>query len=303
LKRSNRLILLIGVFLAAVAFVFIVLLLQGSGGGNTGSPGSSAPPAKIATVIAARDIPLGVKITPDMVTTEDLDPAARNAGALVNTSQAIGNIARQSITTGQQITTVAFADVNTNVEVPAGFTAIAVQVDQVTGAGTLIKKGDYVDVIAQINPTFPVNYFAKVSDPAPVPEGAGAKTDATSVKVLLQGLQVVATLLPPAPAPASGVQPTPAPQSGGSDNTALNGQQEIVILAATAQQEEVIKFAQVDGNISLTLRSPQDFFDANGNPIVPPTVKTTGLVLKTMIDNWGVLPPLPIIIPAPSPAR
>jgi Flp pilus assembly protein CpaB len=137
-----------------------------------------------------------------------------------------------------------------------------------------------------------------VTDPAPAVEGA--KTDATSVKVLLQGLQVVATLLPPPPAADTGVQASPAPGAG---STALNGQQEIVILAATAQQAEVIKFAQVDGNISLTLRSPQDFFDANGNPIVPPTAKTTGLVLKTMIDNWGVLPPLPIIIPAPSPAR
>jgi hypothetical protein len=32
LKRSNRLILLIGVFLAALAFVFVVVLLSGDGG-------------------------------------------------------------------------------------------------------------------------------------------------------------------------------------------------------------------------------------------------------------------------------
>jgi Flp pilus assembly protein CpaB len=75
-----------------------------------------------------------------------------------------------------------------------------------------------------------------------------------------------------------------------------------VILAATTQQVEVIKFAQVDGNITLTLRSPKDFVDDAGNPIVPEAAKTTGLVLRTMITDWGVLPPLPIVIPAPSPA-
>ena len=34
MKRSNRLVLLIGVFLAIVAFVGILLLAQGGGGGD-----------------------------------------------------------------------------------------------------------------------------------------------------------------------------------------------------------------------------------------------------------------------------
>jgi hypothetical protein len=35
--------------------------------------------------------------------------------------------------------------------------------------------------------------------------------------------------------------------------------------------------------------------------VVPPTVTTTGIVLRTMIDDWGVLPPLPIVVPEASP--
>ena len=37
-----------------------------------------------------------------------------------------------------------------NIVVPAGFVAMAVQVDQVTGVGTIIKAGDYVDMVTGI---------------------------------------------------------------------------------------------------------------------------------------------------------
>ena len=61
--------------------------------------------------------------------------------------------------------------------------------------------------------------------------------------------------LPPPPAPAEG-EPAPTP---GDRRHALNGQQEIVILGVTAPQAEVIKFAQMDGTITLVLRSAADF--------------------------------------------
>jgi Flp pilus assembly protein CpaB len=297
LKRSNRLILLIGVFLAALAFVFVVILLGGGGGGlGGGGTAASAPPAEAETVIAARDIPLGVTVTAAMVTTQTLLITAQEPGAYLNVTQAIGKVARQTITKGQQVTSFQFSDSGSTAQIEclAGFTCIAVQVDQVSGVGTLIKTGDYVDLIANVSPAFPLNAF--VANATTATELVIVK-DPTSVKVLIQGVQVVATLLPPAPATETGVA-TPAPESG---VTALTGQQEIVIIAVTAQQAEVIKFVQLDGTITLTLRSPKDFVDASGNPVVPPTVTTTGIVLKTMIDDWGVLPPLPIVVPEPTP--
>jgi len=295
LKRSNRLILLIGVFLAALAFVFVVILL-GGGGGGTGGPGATAtPPAELDTVVAARDIPLGVTVTAAMVTTQKILATDREVGALGNPSQAIGKVARASVTKGQQVTTAVFVSQSspTNIECLAGFTCMAIQVDQVSGVGTLIRTGDYVDVVAQISPTFPINFFIEPG----IEQLTAPVVDPTSVKVLMQGLQVVATLLPPPPA-AEANAPTPAPDSGG---TSLNGQQEIVILAVTPQQAEVLKFAQVDGNITLTLRSPKDFVDEQGNPIIPETITTTGTVLTTMIRDFGVLPPDFVVVPAPSP--
>lgn len=295
MKRSNRLILLIGVFLAALAFVFVIVLLGGGQPGG-GAATASAPPTEVETVIAARDIPLGVTVTAAMVTTQVLPVTVQEAGVYGDVTQAIGKVARQSITKGQQVTAYQFSDLGTTarVEVPAGYTGIAVQVDQVSGAGTLIKTGDYVDIVASVSPTFPMNSFLENATSAAT---IVQLYDPTSVKVLIQGVQVVATLLPPPPAAEAGVA-TPAPESGG---TALTGQQEIVILAVTQQQAEVIKFAQLDGSITLMLRSPKDFVDENGNPVVPVTVTTSGIVLKTLIDEWGVLPPLPIVIPEPTP--
>ena len=69
-----------------------------------------------------------------------------------------------------------------------------------------------------------------------------------------------------------------------------------MILAVTPQQAEVIKFAQLDGQISLVLRSPKDFLDANGAPLAPQPDQTSGVILRTLIDNFGVLPPQ--VIPA-----
>jgi Flp pilus assembly protein CpaB len=295
LKRSNRLILLIGVFLAALAFVFVIILL---GGGQTGGAAvASAPPTEVETVVAARDIPLGVTVTAAMVTTQVLPVTVQEAGVYGDVTQTIGKVARQTITKGQQVTRFQFSDTGANaqIECRAGFTCIAVQVDQVSGVGTLIKTGDFVDLVVSVSPTFPLNSFL---------EGATSAAtilqlyDPTSVKVLIQGVQVVATLLPPPPAPADPAVATPAPEAG---VTSLTGQQEIVIIAVTPQQAELVKFAQLDGTITLMLRSPKDFVDETGNPIVPVTVTTSGIVLKTLIEEWGVLPPLPIVVPEPTP--
>ena len=86
-----------------------------------------------------------------------------------------------------------------------------------------------------------------------------------------------------------------------SNTVALTGRQQLVILAVTAQQAEIIKFAQMDGVISLVLRSPLDFVGPDGAPVVPPVTQTTGIVLKTLVDQHGVLVPeiVPIIFEGP----
>ena len=143
-----------------------------------------------------------------------------------------------------------------DIEVPAGKRAITVEVDQVTGVGTAIKPGDYVDMVVGITADkFPVI----TTNPADNSFSIVAGINGTSVKLLLQGMQVLGTLLPPPPAQAQGQEGQPPAE--GESGTALTGQQEIVALSVDAQQAEVIKFAQMDGNISLILRAGDDFLD------------------------------------------
>ena len=288
MKRSNRLVLLIGVFLAIVAFVGILVTL-GGGGNETGGP--TEPPTELNTVIATANIPLGARIQANQVKVELKPVTARDAGALEDVSQAIGKIVRQPVTAGAQVTSTTFTGGGTieTLEVPAGKRAIAVQVDQVSGVGTIIQTGDYVDmVVGFTGDKFPVITLNPADESFTVVSGLNS----TSVKVLIQGLQVLGTLLPPPPEQAEGTEDTTTDDTGAT--TALNGQQQIVMLAVDAQQSELIKFAQLDGSISLTLRSADDFLDpVTGQPLpdgpVPDT--TTGIILKSLVDTYGVLPP------------
>ena len=285
MKRSNRLVLLVGVFLAIVAFIGILLLMQGGGDGN--NQGNGAPPTTVNVVVATNDIPLGTRVQAGDVEVQVKETTAAEPGYFSDTSQVIGKVVRQPVTAGQQVTSATFGagGTITDITCPALRVCMAVQVDQVTGVGTLIKTGDYVDmVVGFTGDKFPVITLNSTDDTFTVVSGINS----TSVKALLQGMQVMGTLLPPPPA-----EDPNAPDDGSGGSTALTGQQQIVILSVDTQQAEVIKFAQLDGSISLVLRSPDDFIDpATGEPLpVVTPVTTTGIILKTLVDTYGVLPP------------
>jgi Flp pilus assembly protein CpaB len=293
LKRSNRLILLIGVFVAILAFVGIVLLFQGKGG-----PSGPSVATELPTVFAAKPIALGSEITADMLTVTTTKVTERDPTAFGSGSLLLGRIAGKDIPQGKQLTADDFnrGGNQSTVTVPAGMRAIAVTVDQGSGVGTLIRTGDYVDLLVGITgDKFPVitltdaNTFQVVSG-----------INATSAKVLLQGMQVIGTLLPPPSAAQAQANQQPGAGDGGAS---LNNQSEIVILAVNAQQSEVIKFAQIDGSISLVLRSPKDFRDEAGNPIAPPPAGTTGITLRVLVDEYRVLIPQLVETAVPAQAR
>ena len=62
MKRSNRLIFLIGIILAIVAAVGVFFLAGGGGGGRGGVAGGSPTPAPVTVVTAKQDIALGTVI-------------------------------------------------------------------------------------------------------------------------------------------------------------------------------------------------------------------------------------------------
>ncbi len=190
---------------------------------------------------------------------------------------------------------------------------VSLLVSQTTGVGTLIKSGDYVDVVMGITgDAVPLVEFVTPAPTAPpranqTPAAAtpgsfndqAVKYNPTTVKVLAEGLQVLGTLLPPPPA-TTGNTSTGATGGGTSLNT---DQQEMVIVAATIQQAEVIKFAQMQGDISLVLRATADCQTAGGQATPCPIVPTTGITLRVLVDDYGVLPPqiVEVIEPTPLP--
>jgi Flp pilus assembly protein CpaB len=288
------LVLLLGILLAVVSFGGVVLLFN-----QRPVPVSTAP-TELPTVYARFNVPLGTVITIDMVEARNQNVAVRPTDAFGDVGQVVGKTARTEIKQGALLLPADFTagagggsqDVGHLLD--PGLRAIAVSVDQNTGVGTLINVGDRVDLVVG----FTADKVPQITtDPTTGAITTVSGLNPTTTKVVLQSMQVIGTLVPPAP--------TSSPGQGST--TSLTGQSELVILAVTPQQAEVIKFAQIDGQISLILRSPKDFADANGQPVTPPLASTTGIVLRTLIEQYGVLPPqvivatgLPTTAPTPS---
>jgi Flp pilus assembly protein CpaB len=297
-RRSSRVILLLGIFLALGAFI-LILFLNAGGGRNQATP----TPAVAKIVVAAVDIPQGTSITDSMLTIKEVPLAEAPADSFALKESVIGKTARQSVAAGAYVPVPAIAGtagaptVDVAGELKPGERAMSLSVSEVSGVGTLIQPGDRVDAIFTFTgDEIPIIYTNIPSAFRTVCAGqivcdTGIKANGTSVKLILQNLRVVETLLPPAPVSQSGAQGTPAPSG-----PTLTGRTEIVILAVTADQAEALRFGQINtAETILVLRSPAD---AEASPDV-----TEGVILKTMITKYGVLPPAPIAVPFPSDLR
>jgi Flp pilus assembly protein CpaB len=272
LRRTSRIVLLAGLFLAALTF--IVVIACNIGPQPTG-PGVTPPPTSAATVIAAKDIPLGTVVTADMVGTQTLQLTARNAAALADVSQAIGQTARTSITAGAQVLSSDFkAGVTNHVEVPVGLRAFPIQVNELTGVGNLVDIGDHLDILISLSgSSFPV---VQILPDGTITVVSGLNSLSVKLPLLLEDVQVIGTLAQTAPAPAQGGAPA------ASTAPTLTGTSKLLILAVTPAQAEVLLFARTTGTLDVILRAPED---------AGVTVTTDGVILKTLIDKYGILPP------------
>ena len=93
MKRSNRLVLLIGALLAIVAFVGIVLLL-GQGNGPSGQP-AVTPPTTVSRVFAKIDIPLGKAVTAEDLETKVIEIGSAAPNSIPDPSLILSQVIRQ----------------------------------------------------------------------------------------------------------------------------------------------------------------------------------------------------------------
>src|SRR3972149_3283655 len=154
--KSNRAPVFLRPFLGLVSAVLVVVYLQSAGGDGGDVSGAVVTPV----VVANQSIPVGTRVTEEMVTLKDITSDAVLMDAYRDTGDVVGQVTRVPLVTGEQVipakvtaTGAAIADVENPplaYVVSGGPRAVAIQVDTVIGASGLIRPGDYVDVILTV---------------------------------------------------------------------------------------------------------------------------------------------------------
>jgi len=283
-RRTSRLVLLLGIFLAALTFVVVLL---GQGPGPSTQPGAQPTAAvELPTLVAAVDIPLGTVVTAEMFGNQILPVTSREADAFGDASQAIGKTTRTALVTGQQVGAGDFQNRAIPLTVQPGERAFAIQVNELTGVGNLVDVGDNIDLIISLSGgAFPV---VQVLDDGSVTVVAGINPLSVKLPLLLQDVQIIGVIAQAAPAPVEGTEGQPAASAA----PVISGASKILILSVTPAQAEVLLFARTSGTLDVILRSPAD---------AGLTVETTGVILKTLVDEYGILPPEIVQVPIPTP--
>ena len=290
MKRSNRLMLVLGVVLALVAFGGVLLFGSGSG---TAQPA----PTTASVVTAAADIPLGTALDATMLVVVQ-KPLAETTDTYADPAVLLGKVVRQTVNAGVALKPSDFATggvanaAQVTSSLKAGQVAISVQIDALKGVGGFIQEGDYVDVL--LTTQVPV----VIAAPKAAGSGSGSGSDSpftpiadadepTSVKVLVRNVQVLAHGAAAVATAANGsAQVDPATGQPVNDS-------QILILSVTAQQAEIIRYGQTAtaATLSLVLRAPAD--------VTAVDTDTTGITLRELVDKYGVLPPQTITVAYP----
>jgi Flp pilus assembly protein CpaB len=285
-KRSNRLVILVGVLLAVLAFVAIVILLN--------QQGPPVPPEDVnATVLVAKqDIEIGDPVTPDLVETKEVDPEAVIGTGLSDPSQlqgqpALYRIPAQSQVSGEAVGLGGGQDICIRCQLNPGEKAIAFQVDRVTGLDFLVTPGDSVDIILSEQ----ITVLQETADSAANPDENAPQRfepitgleDQRTVKAVLQDKRVLYVSATRAQIP----EPVDTNGDGVVNDQDVQPEQAaidsvIVVFAGTDQDAELIKFAQnalgEQGSLTAVVRHADD--DA---------VETTnGITIDSLVTDYGL---------------
>ncbi len=276
MKRSNRLVILVGVLLAVLAFVAIVILPNQQPTGQTPTP---QEPETMSVLVAASDIAIGQVVTPADVEERDIPVAAAQSGVLIDASQLADRTALTELPAGAQVTEALFGGqaagrIDIEGQLLPTEKAFAVQFDPVTGMNFLIQQGDSVDIILSLD-------FA-AGTVAGSPHLRPNDTEIVrTVKTVLQNkrvLYVSATNIPPPPTVDEEGNEVPPPE------TASPGSM-IVVFAGTNADAELFTFMQRGagemGAFTMTLRNEDD-----------EEVETTpGVTLTDLFETYGLIIP------------
>lgn len=319
MKRSNRLLILLGLIIAISASLLAAAYVSsatGGGGGGGGGGGELASPTptpepRVQVVAAAVAITAGATIKTEMLKLKEMTLSERNAlGAdtFSRKEDVVGKIAGSNIAADQVL--VASKDFyapgsvmegrSLKDSISAGMVGISMEVDQVNGVGTLIVPGDHVDIILTVY-VEQMSISVKNTDlgGTTIPLGGSQVTS----KLIFENCRVLVTLLPPVEETAKAT-PVAAPGATAPAGTAQpsspvvqnTGRHMIVVVEVWPDQATVIRWAQraeksdpqnyID--LALVLRSSKD----DGADIGTKS-KVGGVTFAVLVAEYGVLPPDP----------
>ncbi len=288
MKRSNRLVILVGVLLAILAFVLVVVLL------NQQTP-ESAEPTSGTVLVATSDIAIGDPVTPDKVEPRTVPLEAVTTESLTDPSQVSGQPALYAIPADSQVTKGAIGAGTTgpciSCQLQTGEKAIAFQVDRTTGLDFLVQPGDVIDIVLaeeiQVLQETADSVEARTTNPDASPrfEAVTGLESARTVKAVLQSKRVLyvsdSRIQQQAAAEAS-----PAPDGAAAPPAAeVPIENVIIVFAGTDADAEVIKFAQRDlneiGALTAVVRSTGD----------EAIEETLGVTIDALVERYGLSVP------------
>ena len=152
-KRSNLIVTLgLAVFIVGAAATYLVV--RNSDNGSTASGAG-----KVSVLVAAKPIPAGTTganaVTQGLVKGKAIDPAAKPATALTDSSQLAGKTVTLGVSQGEILTTDQFQAAQTRIgtlKIPDGKTALAVQLGNVPGVAGFAGAGDHINIYGTVKP-------------------------------------------------------------------------------------------------------------------------------------------------------
>ncbi len=200
-------------------------------------------------VVAAADIDLGQRLSPDFIKVVDWPAASLPPGAINDPHALDGRVVRASLTRGEPVLESKLTPVGTvgglSAVIAEGKRAITVRVNDVVGVAGFALPGSYVDII--------VNTMQDGKDTKPGTD----RNDLSISKIVLEKILVLAVA-----------------QEVNRDDTkpkVVNA----VTLEVTPDQAEKIDLARSVGNLSLVLR----------NQVDPRPVDTAGATKSTLLKE------------------
>jgi pilus assembly protein CpaB len=226
--------------LGLLAAFLVIVFLNGAGSGD-----DVPSVATIPVITAARAIPVGQKITDDMLVTKNVPESAVTADVLRDKTAAVGQVARYPIEQGETVSPgrlVAAPQVKSlSFQIPPGLRGMTIPVSITQTPAALIAPGDFVDVIVAAN----ANLLTGRSVALPGDSNSEAKAAAT----LLQNIQVLTVERDYAD---TGVVYEPSLRGTPPDDKASVT---FVTLAVTPDQAQLLWLAQENGKLTIILRA------------------------------------------------